>query len=65
VNSKDESISFKPDHELFEYMLENAEIEFETGSDNGITSYYELENGIKIHFGDDGELTGFELPEDR
>ena len=59
---KDGAVTLKKDGELFEYLLENAEIEFEIGSDNGITSHYELDSGLKIHFCDDGRLLRFELP---
>jgi hypothetical protein len=50
------------DCEVMEYLLTNAELDFEPGSGNGITSYYELESGLKLHFCDDGSFTGFELP---
>lgn len=60
MNSKDESISYKTDIELFEYMLEKAEIEHEE-----FNTKIELENGIIVNFDENGELIGFELPEGR
>ena len=36
-------------------MLEEAEIDFDEGSDNGITPFVEL-NSMKFQFSDDGSL---------
>lgn len=43
-----------------ERILEEAEIDFEVTSDNGITSIVELENGVRFHFDDWGKLTEVE-----
>lgn len=48
------------DQENIERILEEAEIDFELTSDNGITAIIELENGIKFHFDDLGKLTEVE-----
>lgn len=51
----------KKDCELFEIMLENADIFYKQGSYDGITFYFELDNNIRLCFGDDGELTGIHV----
>ena len=50
-------IKMPKDFEAIKTILENAEIDFEEGSSNGITFHYELANGVVFHFGDNGELT--------
>jgi len=47
--------TYKKDIELFEYMLEKSEVDFEHLTDGGESSF-ELENGILINFDDSGEL---------
>ena len=46
-------------YDQFRSMLEEAEIDFDEGSDNGITPFIEMD-GIKFQFNDDGSLLEIE-----
>lgn len=50
------------DFDSIQRALENAEIEFEHGSDNGITSKLTTDK-VVFQFGDDGSLIDLEINE--
>jgi len=50
------------DFDSIERALENAEIEYEQGSDNGITAKLVTDN-VTFQFNDDGSLMSIEINE--